>query len=334
MSNIPTTMRAIVADPPGGVEALQLIQAPVPVPGPGEVLIRVLNAGVNRPDILQRQGNYAPPSGSTNILGLEVAGEIAKLGTGESRWQVGDKVAALLPGGGYADYAIAPSGQCIAWPTGFDARQASVLPEALFTVWANVFETGQLRAGETLLLHGGASGIGSYAIQMAKAFGAEVIATAGNDEKTAFCKKLGAAHAINYCNVDFEVEVKRLTNNRGVDVVLDMVGGAYLSRNVNVLAAHGRLVIIATQQGRVGELDIGRVMLKRLTVMGSTLRSRSVEEKSRIAREVEARLVPLLAANAIKPVIFQSFPLEKVGEAHKLMESGAHLGKIALDVSV
>ncbi len=331
MSNIPATMRAVLADPPGGAEALKIITAPVPVPAPGEVLIKVAAAGVNRPDIMQRNGKYDPPKGTTPILGLEVAGQVALAPVG-SRWKTGDKVCALLAGGGYAEYAAAPEGQCLPWPENLSATEAACLPEGLFTTYANLFEHGGLKAGETALVHGGTSGIGHYAIQLTKIFGAKIIVTVGDDDKAAFCRQLGADHAINYHKADFADEVLKLTSNHGVDVVLDMIGGDYIAKNISCMAPKGRHVSIAAQKGKASELDIWQIMKKQLVLTGSTMRPRPVAEKARLAWEIEARLWPKIVAGALKPHVFQAFPLEKVAEAHKLMESGRHRGKVALTV--
>lgn len=333
MSNIPQIMEAVLADGYGDPEVLHIHTAPVPAYGVHEVLIKVAAAGVNRADTLQRKGHYDPPEGVTEVLGLEAAGEVVAVGANVQRWKRGDKVAALLSGGGYAEYVAAPEGQCLPWPQDYDAHMAAALPECLFTVWANLFETGKLKAGETALIHGGAGGIGSFAIQAARAFGAKVFTTAGAPEKIQICKSLGADLVISYREKDFVQEITEFTKGRGVDVVLDMIGGDYLARSVEVLAPLGRYVAIATQRGRRGDLDIGAMMARRLTISGSTLRSRSVTEKSRIAREVEAHLWPLLEKKLVKPLIFQSFPLDKAAEAHKVMENGAHSGKIILAVA-
>jgi putative PIG3 family NAD(P)H quinone oxidoreductase len=315
----------------GGPEVMKLAEGEVPAPGAGEVLIEVAAAGVNRPDVLQRQGGYPPPKGASPILGLEVAGRVVALGSGVARWQVGDMVCALLAGGGYAEYCVAPEAQCLPVPKGFSPVEAAALPETFFTVWTNVFERGRLAAGETFLVHGGTSGIGTTAIQLAHAFNARVFATAGSDEKCAFCKKIGAEEAINYRSGDFVAEVKALTQGRGVDLVLDMVGGPYLQRNVEALAVEGRLVQIAFLQSAQVQFNFLPIMLKRLTVTGSTLRPRSVEQKAAIAKALEAKVWPLLEAGRVKPVVNKVFPLAEAAAAHRLMESSAHIGKIVLE---
>ncbi|MBY0563673.1 MAG: NAD(P)H-quinone oxidoreductase [Hyphomonadaceae bacterium] len=308
---------------------LRLVEGPTPTPGPQELLIRVAAAGINRPDVMQRSGLYPPPPGAPTTLGLEVAGEVVETGAGVTRWHVGDKVTALLAGGGYAEYAVAHEGSALPIPYSASLIEAAALPETVFTVWANVFEAGALKRGETLLVHGGASGIGTTAIQMAKAHGARVIATAGSDEKCALCRKLGADAAINYRTADFESAVRDLG---GADVVLDMVGGPYLQKNLNVLNDLGRCVMIAFLQGPHSEVNLMRLMLKRLTLTGSTLRSRAIEEKARIAREVERVVWPWIASGQVKPVIDSTFPLAEAEAAHARLQSGEHAGKIVLTV--
>jgi NADPH:quinone reductase len=298
-----------------------------PEPGRGEILIRVAAAGVNRPDLMQRAGLYPPPPGAPDTLGLEVAGVIEAVGPGVTRWREGQEVTALLPGGGYASYAIAQEGSALPIPKGLTLIEAAALPETVFTVWANVFEAGALKRGETLLVHGGASGIGTTAIQMAKAHGARVITTAGSPAKVELCRKLGADVAINYRTDDFETVVGY---SGGADVILDMVGGPYVQKNLNVLNDHGRCVIIAFLQGPHADLNLMRLMLKRLTLTGSTLRSRSNAEKARIAREVERAVWPWIEAGKVKPVIDSTFPLEQAEQAHQRLQSGAHAGKIVL----
>jgi len=327
-----STMRGIVIERPGGPEVLRPATLPVPEPGPGEVLVAVAAAGVNRPDLLQRQGHYPPPEGASPLPGLEVAGHVERTGPGVSRWQPGDAVCALVAGGGYAERCVVPEPQCLPVPKGLSLVEAAALPEACFTVWTNVFERGALRPGEWLLVHGGASGIGTMAIQMARALGAVVLATAGTDEKCAACERLGARAAINYRAADFRVRVSELTGGRGVDVVLDMVGGDYTPRNLEALAAGGRLVQIAFLKGPRAEIDWRTVMRKRLTLTGSTLRPRSPEEKGAIARALEARVWPLIEAGAIRPVVHATFPLEAAADAHRLLEAGTHIGKIVLQV--
>lgn len=320
----PQTMRRVVHAPD---RPLTLVTDDVPRPGPHEVLIRVAAAGVNRPDLMQRAGLYPPPPGAPAGLGLEAAGEIVELGAGVTRWHVGEHVTALLAGGGYAEYAIAHEGAVLPIPAGLSMVEAAALPETTMTVWANVFETAALKPGERLLVHGGASGIGTTAIQMGKAYGARVFATAGDDAKVKLCEKLGADRGINYRTDDFETVVGYLG---GADVVLDMVGGPYVQKNLNVLNDRGRCVIIAFLQGPQVELNLMRLMLKRLTLTGATLRSRSVEEKARIARGVEERVWPWIEAGQMKPVIDSTFPLNEAEAAHARLQSGAHAGKIVL----
>ena len=329
----PQTMQHIGMTGPGGPDVLVLQAAPVPHPGPGQVLIAVAAAGVNRPDIIQREGRYPPPKDANPNLGLEVAGTVAALGEGVTAWQVGDHVCALVNGGGYAEYCLAPVGQCLPWPHGYTAVQAAALPETFYTVWANLFGHGHLKAGETALVHGGTSGIGTTAIALAQAFGARVIVTAGSDEKCAACEKLGAM-AINYKTHDFVSETYRLTDARGVDVVLDMVAGPYLSRNVHALAKDGRLVVIATQGGTHDpDFSITPVMVKRLIITGSTMRPRTAAEKAAIGSELRQKVWPLLDAGKCAPMIDATFPLAGASEAHKHLESGAHVGKVILTVA-
>lgn len=330
---MPDTMRFVTTHGPGGPEVLAIDHGPAPRPGPGEVLIRVAAAGVNRPDVLQREGRYPPPPGASAVLGLEVAGTIAELGPDVTHWAVGDPVCALLAGGGYAEFAIAPAAQCLPVPEGLTLIEAAAIPETFFTVWANVFQRGRLQAGETFLVHGGTSGIGTTAIQLAHAFGARVFATAGSDEKCDACRDLGADVAINYRTVDFVEAVKADTSGEGVNLILDMVGGPYIQRNLKALAVEGRLVQIAFLQGSKQELDLMPLMLKRLTLTGSTLRSRGVEEKGAIARELQDRVWPLLASGRVRPVVHATFPLDEAAEAHRLMESSRHVGKIVLTVA-
>jgi len=306
---------------------LTLVQDDVPRPGPNEVLIRVAAAGVNRPDLTQRAGQYPPPPGASQILGLEAAGEIVEIGAGVSRWHVGDQVTALLAGGGYAEFVTAHEGSLLPIPKGLSLIEAAALPETVMTVWANVFETAALQPGETLLVHGGASGIGTTAIQMAKAHGARVLVTAGDDAKCKACEKLGADRAINYRTEDFETVARDLG---GADVVLDMVGGPYVQKNLNLLNDRGRCVLIAFLQGPQAEVNLIRLMLKRLTLTGSTLRSRSVEEKARIAHEVERVVWPWVEAGRVKPLIDSTFSLNEAEAAHARLQAGAHIGKIVL----
>ena len=330
---LPATMQRIGLKTPGGPEMMALEQAPLPTPAPGEVLIHVQAAGVNRPDIQQRKGLYPPPPGASPILGLEVAGSVAALGAGVTSLREGDQVCALVNGGGYASYAVAPATQCLPWPDHYTAIQAAALPETFFTVWVNLFGHGRLREGETALVHGGTSGSGTTAIALAQAFGAHAIATAGSDAKCAACEKLGA-RAINYHSQDFVEEVHRLTEGRGVDVVLDMVAGSYLSRNLHCLARDGRLVVIAVQGGTSDpDFNILPVMLKRLTITGSTLRPRTAAEKGAIAAGLREKVWPLLNEGQCAPLIHATFPLAEAAAAHTLMESGAHIGKIVLTVA-
>jgi putative PIG3 family NAD(P)H quinone oxidoreductase len=327
---IPADMRAIEIKQPGGPEVLAPARRPVPTPGKAEVLIRVAAAGVNRPDVLQRQGAYAPPPGASDLPGLEVAGEIVAMGPETPRWKVGDRVTALVAGGGYAEYCAAPAAQCLPVPAGLGMTEAAGLPETFFTVWTNVFERGRLQAGESLLVHGGSSGIGTTAIQLASRSGSRVIATSGSADKCSKCKELGASVAIDYKTEDFVQVIERETQGKGVDVILDMVGGDYINRNLRCLAVEGRLVQIAFLKGAKAEINLANIMVKRQTVTGSTLRPRSVAEKGAIARQLEQRVWPLIAAGEVRPLIHATFPLEQAAEAHRLMESSAHLGKIVL----
>ncbi len=327
---LPAEMAAVDAPKPGGVEALRLARRPVPRPGPGEVLIRIAAAGLNRADILQREGNYPMPPGVTDILGLEASGTIVACGPGVKEWHVGDETCALLAGGGYAEYCAAPAPQCLPIPKGVGLVEAAALPEAMFTVWDNVFTRCRLKSGESVLIHGGSSGIGTAAIQLATAFGARAFATAGSNEKCAACVRLGAERAINYRTEDFVAVIKEATGGRGVDVILDMVGGDYFPRNIQSLAMDGRLIHIATDRGDVVELNIPKIMQKRLMIGGSTLRARSVEAKGVIAAELAEKVWPLIDSGVIKPVVHATFALERAADAHRLMESSAHIGKILL----
>lgn len=329
---MPDEMTAIEITSPGGPEALAACRRPVPSPEAGEVLIRVAAAGVNRPDLMQRTGAYPPPPGASDLPGLEVAGEIVRLGSEVRGWSAGDRVCALVSGGGYAQYCAAPAPQCLPIPPGLSEAQAAALPETFFTVWTNVFERGALLPGERMLVHGGASGIGTTAIQLARAFGASVYATAGSAEKCAACRSLGASEAFDYRRQDFVEGVRKATEGAGVDLILDMVGGDYLARNLKCLAAGGRLVQIALLGGAKTEINLAPIMTRRLTLTGSTLRPRSVAEKARIAASLRARVWPRLAEGSIRPVMHATFPLEEAGEAHRLMESGVHIGKIVLRV--
>jgi NADPH:quinone reductase len=330
---IPQTMPYIQANGAGGPEVLGSATGPVPVPRPDEVLIRVQAAGVNRPDVSQRQGSYPPPPGASPILGLEVAGEIVVTGEQVTTLSVGDQVCALTNGGGYAAYCVAPAPQCLPWPTGYDAIRAAALPETSFTVWANLFQIGRLAKGEIALLHGGTSGIGVTAIKLAHEFGARVFATAGSDEKCAACLNFGADASINYRTHDFAAEVKTLTGGRGVNVVLDMVGGPYIARNIRSLGIDGRLVLIAFLQGsKVEDFDFVPVLARRLTIAGSTMRPRTTAQKGAIAAELREKVWPVLDAGRCPPVIHATFPLAQAAEAHRLMESSTHIGKIMLTV--
>lgn len=329
---LPDTMTAVAISRPGGPEVLVPERRPVPAPGPGEVLIRVRAAGVNRPDAMQRAGAYPAPPGASDLPGLEVSGEVAALGEGADRWRVGDAVCALVPGGGYARYARVHAGSVLPRPAGLDWVQAAALPETHFTVWHNVFQRGRLRAGEALLVHGGSSGIGTTAILLGKAFGATVAVTAGTAAKCEACRALGADAAINYRDGDWTAAVTEATGGRGPDLILDMVGGPYVAQNHAVAAVDGRIVSIAFQLGSKVEVDLMRLLTKRLTHTGSTLRPRSVEAKAGIARELEAEVWPLLAAGRCLPVIHAVLPLAEAAEAHALMESSAHVGKIVLAV--
>jgi NADPH2:quinone reductase len=326
-------MRAIEIAQPGPPEVLRPATRPVPQPGTNEVLIRVAAAGVNRPDVLQRKGGYPPPPGASDIPGLEVAGTIVALGPAATRWRVGDQVCALVTGGGYAEYAAAPSEQCLPIPKGLTAVEAAGLPETFFTVWINVFDRAKLKAGEVLLVQGGSSGIGVTAIQMARAMGNRVVVTAGSDEKCRACEKLGAERAINYRTEDFVDVVKTLTGGRGADVILDMVAGDYVPRELNCLADDGRLVLIAFLGGTKTMLDMNDILRRRLTLTGSTLRPRPVEVKAAVARALEEKIWPLIEKGAIRSVVYKRFPLEKASEAHALMESSTHVGKIILETS-
>ena len=323
-------MRAVEILPPGGPDVLRIVERPVPEPGPGDVLVRVAGAGVNRPDVSQRQGKYAPPPGASDIPGLEVAGTIERVGPAATRWRAGDRVCALVSGGGYAEYCVAPSPQCLPIPSGLDELTAAAIPETYFTVWTNVFQRGRLTAGERLLVHGGTSGIGTTAIQLARAFGATVYATAGTDEKTAVCERLGAERGINYRTTDFVQAIRDLTGGRGVDLILDIVGGDYLTRNLECLAMDGRLVHIGTMGGVKAQISLWTVMQRRLTLTGSLLRPRSVEEKGAIAQELEEKVWPLLASGQVKAVVDRVLPLDRAAEAHRLLESGEVIGKIVL----
>jgi len=324
-------MKAIIITRPGGPEVLEIAERPKPIYGAGEVLVKVAAAGVNRPDVAQRKGHYPPPPGAPqDIPGLEVAGTVVAKGANVSRWKIGDKVCALVIGGGYAEYCNVPEGQCLPVPDNLTFTEAASLPETFFTVWSNVFDRGNLKSGESLLVHGGSSGIGVAAIQMATALGSTVYVTAGSAEKCSFCEALGAAKAINYKTENFADAIKELTNGKGVDVILDMIGGDYTAPNIQSLALDGRLVLINMMLGKNVQLDLSQVMAKRLTITGSTLRSRDISFKSDIARNLDRIIWPLLESGEIKPVINAVFPAEKAADAHRLMESSAHIGKIVL----
>lgn len=323
-------MRAVLFEGSGGPEVCKMTTTERPVAQPGEVLIKVAAAGVNRPDVMQRMGLYPPPEGASPIPGLEVAGTIEALGDSSSIWKVGDAVVALLTGGGYAQYAVAPAQQVLPWPKGLSAQEAAGIPETFFTVWSNLFQRAYADEGDALLVHGGSSGIGSTAIQLAKSFGLTVFTTAGSDEKCAFCKKLGADYAINYKTDAFEGVIKDLTNGRGVDIVLDMVGGDYLSRNVKCMAENGRHVTIAFLRGPKTTLNLTPILRKRLTLTGSTLRPRSAEFKGVVAKELHDMVWPLLEDGSIKPVVDSTFALDQADKAHALMDSSTHMGKIIL----
>jgi NADPH2:quinone reductase len=329
---MPATMRFVGLAGPGGPEVLEIRTMPTPVPGAHEVVIKVHAAGINRPDILQRQGKYPPPPGASPILGLEVAGLVAAAGK-DATLKVGDAVCALVPGGGYAEYCRVPGTHCLPPPRDLSMQQAGGIPETFFTVWANVFQIAGLKRGDLFLVHGGAGGIGTTAIQLAHASGAQVLTTAGTDEKCARCVALGADHAFNYKTQDFAEEIKRITDGRGVDVILDMVGGEYAEKNVGSLAMRGRLVQIAVQKGATVTVNLAKIMQKRLIITGSTLRPRSIEEKAVIAQELKAHAWPLLESGKVKVIIDRIFPFAQVKEAHEYFESGAHVGKVILDLT-
>lgn len=328
---LPKSMNCIEASSAGGPEVLAPATRPLPQPAATEVLIRVIAAGVNRPDVFQRQGGYPPPEGASDILGLEVSGEIVGLGEKVTQWEIGDRICALLSGGGYSEFALADQNLCLPIPCQLSALEAAALPETFFTVWHNVFERAGLKSGETFLVHGGASGIGTTAIQLAAAMGARVFTTVGNDEKVRICESLGAEKAFNYHQDDFVDEIKK--SGKGANVILDMVGGDYIQKNIRVAAFRGRIVSIAFLRGSRVEVDFMPLMLKQLTLTGSTLRSQAVNEKSRIAKGLLNQVWPLLEQGRIKPLIHRTLPLIDAGAAHQLMESNAHIGKILLQVS-
>ncbi len=330
MIQLPPDMTAIEIAQPGGPDVLRAATRPVPRPGPREVVVRVDAAGVNRPDVMQRMGKYPPPPGASDIPGLEIAGTIVARGDDAGALQIGDRVCALVSGGGYAEYCAAPEVQCLHVPDTFDAVSAAAVPETFFTVWTNLFQRAALRAGERVLIHGGTSGIGTTAIQLARAFGAIVFATAGSDEKCQACRTLGATTAINYKHEDFVATIKRETGGAGVDVILDIVGGDYVARNIDCLAMNGRLVQIGTQAGPRVSISLTPILQRRLTLTGSTLRARTVEEKGAIAREVERHVWPLLASRRVAPVIDRMYPFTQAADAHRRLESSEHIGKIVL----
>jgi NADPH:quinone reductase len=330
--NLPTTMIAIDPSEAGGPEVLQPVERPVPHPGKGEVLIRVAAAGINRPDVLQRRGLYPPPAGASSIPGLEVAGEVVAIGAGVDSALMGQKLCALVTGGGYAEYCAAPLGQCLTIPPSLTMVEAAAMPETLFTVWTNLFERAYAVEGDTVLVHGGTSGIGTMAITLGKLFGLTVIVTCGTDEKCAAAQDIGADYAINYATKDFVEEVKAITDGKGVNAVLDMVGGDYLPRNIACLAEDGRNVTIAVQRGITAEINIAAIMMKRLTLTGSTLRARPVSFKALVADEIERHVWPFVEEGKLKPVIDKTYPLNEAAAAHARMEAGDHIGKIVLVV--
>jgi putative PIG3 family NAD(P)H quinone oxidoreductase len=330
--SVPDEMTVVEIAAPGGPEQLKLAQRPVPRPAEGEVLVRVAAAGVNRPDVMQRQGRYPPPAGASDLPGLEIAGEIAALGEKVSGLSIGDKVTALLSGGGYAGYAVAAAPLCLPVPDRISMVEAAAIPETFFTVWTNLFDRGRCKAGDTVLIHGGTSGIGTTAIQLAAAWGARVFATAGSDDKARACERLGAARGINYRTQDFVEVMRAETGGNGVDVTLDMVAGSYVARNLEIAALEGRIVMISLIGGARAEVNLGTILTKRLTLTGSTLRSRTVAQKAEVADAVKKNIWPLLAAGRVRPIIHATFPLAEAGEAHRLMESSNHIGKIVLTI--
>jgi NADPH2:quinone reductase len=332
MAALPAEMTAIAIREPGGPEMLVPEKRPMPHPGEGEVLVKVAAAGVNRPDVIQRKGHYPPPKGASDIPGLELAGEVVAIGTGTKRWKVGDKLTALVTGGGYAQYCVVPEPQALPIPTGFSMVEAAAMPETFFTVWHNVFERGLLKSGETFLVHGGSSGIGTVAIMLAKAFGARVFATAGSAEKCEACKKLGAEIAVNYKTEDFVAILKAATGDAGVNVILDMVGGDYIDRNYQLATMDGRVIQIAFLSSSKANVDFRLMLTKRLTHTGSGLRPRSVADKGKMARAMEEKVWPILNAGKVKPVIDSTFPLAEAAKAHARMETSQHIGKIVLTI--
>jgi putative PIG3 family NAD(P)H quinone oxidoreductase len=332
MAKVPAEMTVVEIAAPGGPEQLKTAVRPVPQPAEGEVLVKVAAAGVNRPDVMQRQGRYPPPPGASDIPGLEIAGEVVALGPQVSGLQIGDQVTALLPGGGYATYAVAAAPLCLPIPAGISMVEAAAIPETFFTVWTNLFDRGKCAPGDTVLIHGGTSGIGTTAIQLASAWGARVFATAGTADKARACERLGAIRGIDYKSEDFVDVIQRETAGKGADLILDMIGGSYLARNLEAAAVEGRLVIISLIGGARAEINLLSIMSKRLTVTGSTLRARSVAQKALVAQGVQKNLWPLLASGRVRPVIHATFPLAEAGEAQRLMESSQHIGKIVLTV--
>jgi NADPH2:quinone reductase len=332
MPSAPPTMNAVAITTPGGPEVLKLAEVPAPRPGTGQLLVKVAAAGVNRPDLAQRAGSYPPPPGHSPLPGLEIAGDVIEVGADTTRWKPGDKVCALVNGGGYAEYCIAEETSALPIPAGFDMVRAAALPETFFTVWNNVFERGRLAAGEWFLVHGGSSGIGTTAIQLARAFGARVIATAGSADKCQSCLDLGADRAVNYRTEDFVAAAKQATGGKGVDVILDMVGGGYTDKNLVIAAEDGRIVQIATLGGADAKVNLARLMIKRLTLTGSTLRPRTREVKAGFARALEEKVWPLLAAGKVKVVMDSTFPLAEAAEAHRRLETSQHIGKVVLTV--
>ncbi len=330
--SLPNSMRHVAATTSGAADVMNIISSALPTVGANDVLIRVAYAGVNRPDVAQRQGSYAPPPGASPVMGLEVAGEVVAVGESVTRWKTGDQVCALTPGGGYAEYCAAPAAHCLPIPQRMSMLEAAGVPENFFTVWVNVFNTCALTAGEKFLVHGGSSGIGLTAIQLAKAFGAEVFTTVGNDAKAAFCKTIGANHVFNYKTQDWMNEIATITKKMGVNVILDMVGGSYIEKNLRSLALEGRYCFIAFLEGGKAEIDFRPLMMKRQTITGSTLRARPGAQKTLIAQQLEEKVWPLLASGKVKPVIHQVFALDEVVQAHQLMESSVHIGKIMLKV--
>ena len=328
--SLPTEMKVIHIAAPGGPEQLQLSSRPLPQPAEGEVLVRVEAAGVNRPDVMQRQGRYPPPPGVSDLPGMEIAGEIVRLGAKVSGLTVGEKITSLLPGGGYAAYAVAAAPLCMPIPKGLSMVEAAAIPETFMTVWTNLFQRGQCKAGDTVLIHGGTSGIGTTAIQLANAFGAKVYATAGSADKARACEKLGAVRGINYREEDFVEVIKTATNGYGIDVTLDMVAGSYVPRNIEIAAVEGRIVTISTLGGTKAEINLVPVMMKRVTLTGSTLRARTVAQKAAVADAMRDHVWPLIEAGKVKPVIFKTFPMAEASEAHRLMETSNHIGKIVL----